>query len=764
MAGPSLEEKLALIDRVVGNSLKPPPAITDFTTAKNPGFYNDEPIVNRLNPLITDELRTNAVRLAGSPDELARIIKKMSGLETGYSDRYGVIVKHPKKKEWSPIDPEYLSGSSDLPSTDEDKEAGFADKAYSFLNELKNELGENAQDLAAGALIDNPLVGLVAGTANAGLKQAEKYARFGEVPNIDDAATQVLGDIAGGTLNKVGPLGSKLGASLIGKGIRKVTGQVKVGAEYVAEKSFTNFLTEQELASFAKGELPKAEAIALAKTRVKTSAKGIGERILNDPTRLAKEFGAGPEDFKGKEDIVESISWLQENAPDELGKILKVYKPRERFLVAKEEVDRVGSEIGAFYEKNPIEIPVSKLLATVNDKGEATAYGELSQLSTDIASPQLTAGVARVHRDFKQSIAKKVLPTDQFSAYKAGKLHEIPLLQGIGVKNNEEAFKLLTQNKDITLGDLWQIRRERDSFSRWGTGQKLISEALYAHRLAANAARETMDNAIKEAYAGLPLGEEILKRNQTFHKLAPLVEVLDSTQAHSRAEGFRLSRWVPGVINSPMRRAILQANLISTNPTMQGALRAGIGKMQSAGITTEGIPSLDTSTLGRIKQGAQSLMTNAGPLQNISYNQVGRQVGYNMTEPPKIPRDPDLIANDPALQSYILSKVPPDIGVILKQAWGSKNPAILTATTAQLISSMPQDFEPSTSGVMSEVKSGDHFVIGNPAEAEIYKRTISGLRQQGKVDANFWSEQLSALNDKNDLRILPRPDLVQKEE
>ena len=126
-------------------------------------------------------------------------------------------------------------------------------------------------------------------------------------------------------------------------------------------------------------------------------------------------------------------------------------------------------------------------------------------------------------------------------------------------------------------------------------------------------------------------------------------------------------------------------------------------------------------------------------------------------EPPQLPRSPELIAEDPQMQQYLITQLSPDAQAVMSDAIKRRDPIALEGALSVAMEERPDLFEPSMSGLQSEMVRNGKVIIGSQAEAEAYKVTVSALYRSGQVDANFLAEQISALNDPHDREIMPRP-------
>lgn len=131
-------------------------------------------------------------------------------------------------------------------------------------------------------------------------------------------------------------------------------------------------------------------------------------------------------------------------------------------------------------------------------------------------------------------------------------------------------------------------------------------------------------------------------------------------------------------------------------------------------------------------------------------------------EPMKMPRSPELVLADPNMAQALMSQVSPDVASILQDSIARKDPLAMEAAVSVAMAERPDLFEPSITGLASEMVRGNDIVLTNPTEGKLYGQTMSSMYHQGTIDANFLAEQISLLNNPSHMKIMPRPDQMQK--
>ncbi len=144
-----------------------------------------------------------------------------------------------------------------------------------------------------------------------------------------------------------------------------------------------------------------------------------------------------------------------------------------------------------------------------------------------------------------------------------------------------------------------------------------------------------------------------------------------------------------------------------------------------------------------------------------SINSMAQQVFQPPPMEPKLlPRSPELVLTDPQMSRALMSQLSPDGQSILNDAVSRKDPLAMEAAMTIAMSELPHMFEPSITGLASEMIRGNDIVLTNPTEGQMYGATISSMYHQGSLDANFLAEQTSYLNTPHHMKILPRPDHI----
>jgi len=780
----------------ITSPLKPalPDAGDNIFTESSPGVFPDlyKGTTLGTRAKISPALRARINLLVQNPQEKLATLAQQTGKVVTESPDYGPLIVDPKTGVGSmfdrpgilPIAGENVADESTTLQTLKNGEpvsAGIAKladavlpaSAKSALDEGAAEVTENL-DLIPEAFMNTAGRGAGLGSIMGLSRQALKNYFFPDTTEVSpsEVLTEVAGDTIGGSLSHVGPGGVKTMGRVTGKVANKVATGAKSTVDNIIEKSAVSVLSPEELQAFNKGLLHEAiqggytsneEALkALAKERLGNQAEQLSSRWLNSPKQIAKEFRPPASAYQefGREPITTNIAWLKENAPKELGSVLDKITLKSKYKAAEKELGVLASDLHAFYSETNLPVTGKKVL-------QSKSFQELEKTIEEAASDKISASLKAVKDDFLTSIGNKTLTKAEMDAYKAGKLHQLSKYKNRLFPDNETALKELISEKPLTLEDAFHIRQERDDFVDWDSVKDDIAPVQKAQVATSNAMRDALHSTIKEAYEGTPLGNELLRKSEAFHNLMPIVKILDKSQANRAATGWKLSDFMPGVINTPWRMLILSGQLASKNPAMLAGARKVLGAGKPFGREALQEAAKDPNRYLEILKAGKEML---GGMKNIGTAEAGQEIAshfgqdvFNMgqaPQPTKIPRDPELVATNPQLQQAILAQVPPNVGAILQNAWRKSDPLTKEAALGQVIEQLPDLFEPSTTGLMSEVKRGNYFVVTNPVEAEQYAASIVSQYRQGEVDANFMAKQVSALNDVNNRRIYPKPGVM----
>lgn len=364
------------------------------------------------------------------------------------------------------------------------------------------------------------------------------------------------------------------------------------------------------------------------------------------------------------------------------------------------------------------------------------------------------------------------------------------------------------RGQQLPINEAFAVRRNLDKLSRWGSDNKDFDASVAAIRNGANAFREAIRSALEKEG-----NTELLTASDSFHHLMPIVETIIRSDAIKGGIIPTISQLFAGAINSPARRAAVMAQRAASSPTTRGILRQGYDVVRNS-IDGVQLPPLQRGAAAETMSSAgkaldyirgmtgYDLTQNAIDDSRIPYNipnparpmapqqlppsedilagasrfageptptptpgpipQVPPELLNNipMPQPKPITRDPEMIGKNPQDLELLRMAVSPNTFLMFQDAMGSNDPLKKRIATVQAMKEAPEIFEPSMYGLRSLISEGDRFVIGDPAEAVMYRQTIKHLKGVGKIGENFYTMQLSALNDPTDMTVYPRPDII----
>lgn len=363
----------------------------------------------------------------------------------------------------------------------------------------------------------------------------------------------------------------------------------------------------------------------------------------------------------------------------------------------------------------------------------------------------------------------------------------------------EEILEVL-ENSTLSLEELWDLRKAEDAMAGWtstgrwfGDGADKNPLTSLVHRKFADSFRDVLTKNVDDP--------NVLKAIQDYSDMAPIVNAVAQKAAASMGVTFRPNDIYVSAIGGDLYRALGYAGKLLRSPAAKGITGGTLEKAKGV-FSVEGIGDTarevaDPSFLqqfgsGMKRQGVveglnqkvisdENMSTTAPPesdaLQAILGNIYGEEEQPAIPDlsgvstdiinqvaplpaPKPISRDPDLIGKTPDDLEMVKMAVSQNTALLFEDAITSNDPLKKRIAMAEVMKEAPEIFEPGLYGLRSVIAEEDRFVIGDPEEAKFYRQTIKHLRARGKIGANFYTKQLSALNDPTDLTVFVRPDVV----
>ena len=654
----------------------------------------------------------------------------------------------------------------------------FISPSVNTLDEIGTEALSNL-DLPLEALSKDVKTGAIVGGVEALARQAGKTAFFPETtsPSLGEAAVDVAGNVIGGQATNALPTLGKKGSGLLKAAKSKITGitpEIEEASKEMFKKAAMQFMTDEERAAYTNGTLASLvegavdENDALAKLGYNRYGKQVidfAKKWYNRPEAIARELDLPKKHWLFRKDgtnTVDDIRWLQQNAPAEFAPVVEAGSLQNRYKKAAETIGELGGNIRAFYEKKAEE----GVRAPLKDLFETEAYTSIKESIDKAIDPGVKKSLTKLRENYLLGILKNV-ESDQ---PKLNRMVTAAYNEGTISLNDVEA---LLKTRDIPINRMFDLKTENYALANWSRGKKQLSVKQEVQKEKGLAAKEVLDSMItKAAEEGDPLAVEMLRQNKTFHYLIDIVESLNDTQAAEYKEGFKLQKYIAGVLNGPWRFTILTGQKLSRNPEVLGAMRS----MSEGSFSTEGARQAGQNwykqKLAGTKDAMVSLMNYLGSGASHAYNkgldptrraaviQETKDIMNTVTtdlDPTPLPRDPELLSASPDKLMQLSAQLPIELRQVFAAGMKSPNKAQKEAVLLQVIEAAPELFEPPINGIMSAVKRGDHFIIGNPIEEKMYLQSLPKLYRSGEIDLDFLATQVSALNDQNDKKILPFP-------
>lgn len=521
--------------------------------------------------------------------------------------------------------------------------------------------------------------------------------------------------------------------------------------------------------------------------------------------------------------VAEDAKWLMEESPIFAEYVTNKGTQKVRALNAIELHDKLGKEIRDYYKKDPEQIPLSTIIDSEGfSKLREQAYKDAVNSPDGELLPMLTDYVAKMNRlvEYKKILEENpqliqramdngISPEEMIiksglfkpdviekSAEQIFKEAERVFQKNPGmyqqmVQSGGNPIQFLVDNgalsltKQPTLDDMienvskaslskneiWAMKQAAEDMGDYGLKNNQLNANVMMHRGVAG----TLRNALEETAP-----EDMKMTIKTFHHLYPIAKMLDDTRAAKAARGLsiRSDYFISSIAGNAYWLAGM-ADKYSKRPETMGALRGtmefgkqmgkdlkdalpGMPNVGGIGTPMPGVNMGQAYRAGRyglMQEGATPLGSEPG---RVAPDPLADAIAGAMqvAPQPKLPRDFDSISASPELSEMVMSSVSPDTANIIRSAVGSNDPVKKRVAMMMAMQEAPDMFESGVYGLQSAVKEHNNYIITDPREVELYKAQMKNLRNQGIIDRNFYAEQLSALNDTEDRRVLPRPDIA----
>ena len=479
-----------------------------------------------------------------------------------------------------------------------------------------------------------------------------------------------------------------------------------------------------------------------------------------------------------------------------------------------------GERIGNYYRNNTQEIPLSELFGQ-------KSYKEMTEAIYDQAanSREEVAQLLGVRDDFIRRLyditARRKLLNDPDTAARAASqgmgvkeyiFNSTPDVSKIPIQELQEALT----STSVKLEDMWELRKVADAMAGWTSSGRWFTDnagtnpkTTLVYKKFADTLRDTLGQFVDDPNIARDIAD--------YSDMAPIVNAIVQKAAESTGKTFRPNDIYVSAIGGDIYRTLGYASKILRNPSAKGKLSGAFSAAKDiltpdmstnalreateSAVGSSGILSSPALTPLKMKGVADELSRSMDEDRDLSYS-VDQQddsealkfllnrmrgteqpqsvldeqvpgggdldpTALNRLAPPQaprpLPRDPELIGSNPEDMGLIATAVSPNTALLFKDAVNSNDPLKRRIATVKVMQEAPELFEPSMYGIRSLIAEGDRFVIGDPQEADMYRYTIQHLKGIGKVDENWYTKQLSALNDSKDMTVYPRPDIVGKE-
>jgi CheY-like chemotaxis protein len=351
-----------------------------------------------------------------------------------------------------------------------------------------------------------------------------------------------------------------------------------------------------------------------------------------------------------------------------------------------------------------------------------------------------------------------------------------------------DKFNKIASDLPIDIGTLWDVRMGLDDLAKWGSNiDDKAKAAVTVVRSGADAIRQSIRTAIENSSLDDVVKKEFADSSDLFHEMTPIAEMIDAAAAREGGvTNFTKLLW--NQLSGKTRRVIEFGQKQANRPSTRAFIRSMNSKlnpdtldksswMSQAGGIASNAYGKSKNVIGGLADSMSSLLPensgqairselfkeSGGRLQDFSTPTDLRSLDINLQDieklapqaPRVLPRDPELIASDPQALDELMMNLSPSAGRLLEDAIQSKDPFKLRNATLSAMSEVPEMFEPSVTGNRSEIRVGDGFILADPMEAEVYKRSLRTRFAMGKVTRTFLSKQISSLNDLNDMRLFP---------
>lgn len=637
------------------------------------GFSNldKKPVLDVQN--IDDMLRWKTQLLFDNADEKAMFLKKQLGpkyaIDIDPIDRTNVIVKQKGTRYWGRIDPTIND---------------------SLLQEATENIDGIAQALAMPAGI---VAGALAAGGIEGLRQAaKKYVS----PESDVSGTSIAIAIgAGGLGGLVGTAG-------------------KAGKQAVSDAA-TDVLNQT-------GKLGLA-------SRVKQAA-----RFFDSPQYMAQEWGANAKEFSnlGKESIEANFGYLMQNSPEFAAINSSKFTLSGKVEAAKELLKETGAKIGAYYEnpENVVKMVHAFDSAPYQQLKEAAKTGIVKKGAAATMVDRAIMGRAeRVRRDLLEKLARTILPekSPYLKAFNEKRLTQLPSIQKMGFKTENDAMEALLKDRDITAAEAQMISDGLNEKISFGKMRGSIKSVDTINKHADDTITQAVQKAIEEA------GDvETAVANKLFHELKPVVKIGDRTISGNKAEPFNFTKFVPGALNGVKRQSLMIATKALNRSEVKTALRA-LGGRDSFEVA-QGAPIS--------KSWFKEAMALAGKktLRGASFLEA-----KNFGKKAFLPRDSSAYFSDPTLVNAITQEVEDrDLTDVMVRKIDNGDKEGFASVLSTAANQNPDMFEPSPYKSLVKGPNGE-AVINDKYEREAHRQWI----EKAVNDPVEKYKQLKMLNQNN---------------
>lgn len=637
------------------------------------GFSNldKKPVLDTQN--VDDMLRWKTQLLFDNADEKAQFLKQELGpkylIDIDPIDRTNVIVKKKGTRYWGRIDPSIND---------------------SLLQEATENIDGIAQALAMPAGV---VASALAAGGIEGLRQAAKKVLS---PNSDFSESSVaIATGAGGLAGLVGAAGN-------------------------AGKKAT--------ADAADAVLNQTGKLGIL-SRVKQAA-----RFFESPQYMAQEWGATGKEFStyGKESIEANFSYLMQNSPEFAALNSNKATLTGKVEAAGELLKQIGAKIGAFYEnpENVVKMVDAFTSVPYQQLKEAGKTGLVKKgAATTMVDRAIMGRAERVRRDLLEKYARVILPEESvyLKAFQDKKLTQMPSIQKMGFKNENDAMEALLKDREITAAEAQMIGDGLGERVTYGKLRGSIKSVDTINKYADDVITHSVQKTIEDS------GDvEMAMANKLFHELKPVYKIGERTVSAGKSEPFNFTKFVPGALNGVKRQSLMIATKALNRSEVKTALRALGGK-----------DSFEVASGAPIaKSWFKDAMSLAGKksLRGASFLEA-----KNFGKKAFLPRDSSAYFSDPTLVNAITESVQDrDLTDTMVRQIDNGNKEGFANTLSAAANQNPDIFDPSPYKSLVKGPNGES-VITDKYEREQHRQWI----EKTIVDPVEKYKHLKALNSSN---------------